>query len=115
MDFLLPCSQGPPLQMAVPHKWSPLPEETSSKADSLKKNIVSYTVSHNRLVSWLYREVFGRRYIETLGFLSETYEIAVIIKLYLTDNNKDYLQLVPVYFTELLKPLDFKKIISKLS
>lgn len=89
MDFLLTCSQGPPLQMDIPHKWSPLHKETSSKADSLKKNIVLYTVSDNHLVAWLYRELcLGDSKLKYWAFLSETFKIAVMIKLYLMDNNK---------------------------
>lgn len=68
MDFLRTRGEGRPLEMYIPHAWSPLDEETTSKADSWRKNIVSYTVSSNGLESWLYREVvFGRRYIEILG------------------------------------------------
>lgn len=41
--------RGPSSSEDIPHEWSPLYEETNSKADSFKKDIVSYTVSNNHL------------------------------------------------------------------
>lgn len=47
--------RGPPPQTGVLCQWAPLPEETNSK-QSLKKDIVSYTVSINYRAGWLYHQ-----------------------------------------------------------